>query len=135
MDKKCSGGIYRYVSAAWLAVCGAAMVYFSVYGGRMSSLYKGKLFGIFGCFAVAVLAGISCVGGELYWLDAAAGKHDRKYAARLALVFLAGTVLQIVYTVYAAKYCRVSLLQDSLVTSGIFCVTAIAAGMPDKKVY
>lgn len=121
-------GLWQYASALWLAVCCAALLYLCVYGDHIPTMYKGKASGIFCCLAAAVLSAISYAGGELYWLDIPAGKDVRKTAARMTLVFLAGTALQILYAVYAVHHGGSSLLQDSMATSGIFCVTAMAAG-------
>lgn len=115
--------ISRFVSECWLFVCGAVLVCFSLYSDHLRPVYTGKVPGIFGTFAILVLAVIGAVSGEISCLGITPEREGKRYAIRLLWTFLAGLILQLLYAGYSISSGRSSILKDSMVTAGIFCLT------------
>ena len=115
--------ISRAASWLWLFLCMVVLIYLSLCTNGIRTIYIGKMFGIFGTFAVLVLALIGAFSGEIACLGITPENGGKKQVFCLIRIFLAGLILQFLYAGYGIYSGRGSMLTDSMVTAGIFCFT------------
>ena len=126
MNKKCRKR-NRIVSKMWMCVNAASLIWFSLYPHGIRTVYAGKAIGICGTVFLLGLLLTGLTSGELLCLGITPEHGGKKHIFHLMRIFLAGLFLQLLYAGYGIYSGKGSLLKDSMVTAGIFCMTVLAA--------
>lgn len=135
-EEKVYGKKSYVLFAVWLVLYTAALAVYSCYPGCFTLLGAGKAVGLLGLVALDLLFLLIYLTESVYWISpvtyeeaASAGSRARKqFALRHLVIFLAMTVLFLLYCFWLPRYQYTTSTWDSIAAGVMVCTGALASG-------